>query len=55
MNVIDFNNLERDAGGKPLHAFPHPALARDPGKWKPVFEQDNARTPGAAAGSIQRS
>ena len=27
MNVIDFNILERDAGGKPLHTFPHPALA----------------------------
>jgi hypothetical protein len=22
-----FNKLERDAGGKPLHTFPHPALA----------------------------
>jgi inorganic triphosphatase YgiF len=27
LNVIDSNNLERDAGGKPLHTFPHPALA----------------------------
>jgi hypothetical protein len=27
MNVIDSNILERDAGGKPLHTFPHPALA----------------------------
>jgi pimeloyl-ACP methyl ester carboxylesterase len=27
MNVIDTNILERDAGGKPLHTFPHPALA----------------------------
>lgn len=26
MNVIDSKNLERDAGGKPLHSFPHPAL-----------------------------
>jgi hypothetical protein len=26
MNVIDSNILERDAGGKPLHTFPHPAL-----------------------------
>ena len=25
MNVIDSNILERDAGGKPLHTFPHPA------------------------------
>jgi hypothetical protein len=25
MNVIDSDILERDAGGKPLHAFPHPA------------------------------
>ncbi|MBN8958165.1 MAG: hypothetical protein J0H17_16600, partial [Rhizobiales bacterium] len=24
--VIDSNILERDAGGKPLHTFPHPAL-----------------------------
>ncbi|MGD9845986.1 MAG: hypothetical protein AB7O60_02200 [Variibacter sp.] len=30
MNVIDSHNLERDAGGKPLHTFPHPALAHDP-------------------------
>ncbi|MGD9843916.1 MAG: phosphatase PAP2 family protein [Variibacter sp.] len=27
MNVIDFHNLERDAGGKPLRTFPHPAPA----------------------------
>ena len=27
MNVINSNILERDAGGKPLHTFPHPALA----------------------------
>ncbi len=27
MNVIDSKNLERDAGGKPVAAFPHPALA----------------------------
>jgi hypothetical protein len=27
MNVIDSHILERDAGGKPLHTFPHPALA----------------------------
>ncbi|WP_347263497.1 hypothetical protein [Nitrobacter sp.] len=33
MNVIDFNILERDAGGKPLHTFPHPALERRPVKW----------------------
>jgi hypothetical protein len=26
MNVIDSNILERDAGGKPHHTFPHPAL-----------------------------
>jgi uncharacterized membrane protein YhaH (DUF805 family) len=26
MNVIDSNILERDASGKPLHTFPHPAL-----------------------------
>jgi hypothetical protein len=25
MNVIYSNILERDAGGKPLHTFPHPA------------------------------
>ncbi len=29
MNVIDSNNLERDAGGKPLRTFPHPALAHE--------------------------
>jgi hypothetical protein len=28
MNVIDSNILERDAGGKPLHTFPHPTLGR---------------------------
>ncbi|MGP0057688.1 MAG: hypothetical protein ACLPID_00155 [Beijerinckiaceae bacterium] len=27
MNVIDSNSLERDAGGKPVPTFPHPALA----------------------------
>jgi hypothetical protein len=27
MNVIDSHNLERDAGGKPVPTFPHPALA----------------------------
>ncbi len=26
-NVIDSNDLERDAGGKPVPTFPHPALA----------------------------
>ena len=26
MNVIDFKSLERDAGGKPVSTFPHPAL-----------------------------
>jgi hypothetical protein len=26
-NVIDSNKLERDAGGKPVRTFPHPALA----------------------------
>jgi hypothetical protein len=27
MNVIDSKSLERDAGGKPVSTFPHPALA----------------------------
>jgi hypothetical protein len=27
MNVIDSNGLERDAGGKPVSTFLHPALA----------------------------
>ncbi len=27
MSVIDFKNVERDAGGKPVSTFPHPALA----------------------------
>jgi hypothetical protein len=27
MNVIDSNNLERDAGEKPVPTFSHPALA----------------------------
>ncbi len=26
MNVIDSNSLERNAGGKPVSTFPHPAL-----------------------------
>ncbi len=26
-NAIDSQEIERDAGGKPLHTFPHPALA----------------------------
>jgi hypothetical protein len=26
MNVIDYKSLERDAGGKPVSPFPHPAL-----------------------------
>jgi hypothetical protein len=26
MTMIDSNILERDAGGKPLRTFPHPAL-----------------------------
>jgi hypothetical protein len=29
MNVIDSNNLERDAGEKPVPTFPHPVLGRD--------------------------
>jgi DNA-3-methyladenine glycosylase len=43
-----FNKLERDAGGKPLHSFPHPALKR---------LHDLARGPGrlAAALRINRS
>jgi hypothetical protein len=28
MNVIDSKSLERDAGGKPVSTFPHPALSR---------------------------
>ncbi|QBR70880.1 hypothetical protein CU048_05850 [Beijerinckiaceae bacterium] len=27
VNVIDSKSLERDAGGKPVSTFPHPALA----------------------------
>jgi hypothetical protein len=27
MNVIESKSLERDAGGKPVSTFPHPALA----------------------------
>lgn len=26
-DTIDFKKIERDAGGKPLRTFPHPALA----------------------------
>ncbi|MGE0522002.1 MAG: hypothetical protein AB7O60_03075, partial [Variibacter sp.] len=28
MNVIDSHNLERVAGGKPLHTLPHPDFAK---------------------------
>jgi hypothetical protein len=27
INLIDSKSLERDAGGKPVSTFPHPALA----------------------------
>jgi hypothetical protein len=27
-NVIDAKRLKRDAGGKPLRTFPHPAFGR---------------------------
>jgi len=37
MNVIDSKGLERDAGGKPVSAFPHPALG-DPLLGVPVGE-----------------
>ena len=43
MNVIDFPILERDAGGKPLHTFPHPAPARIPQKWIPVLRSEYAQ------------
>ncbi len=33
MNVIDSNTLERDAGGKPVPTFPHPALDHPAFKW----------------------
>jgi hypothetical protein len=29
MNVIDSKSLERDAGGKPVSTFPHPALGEN--------------------------
>ncbi len=32
MNVIDSNSLERDAGGKPVPTFPHPALGVEAAK-----------------------
>jgi hypothetical protein len=31
MDVIDSKMLARDAGGKPVATFPHPALERFPG------------------------
>jgi hypothetical protein len=34
INVIDSYKLERDAGGKPVPTFPHPALG-------PVYSQDS--------------
>jgi hypothetical protein len=46
INVIDSNILERDAGGKPLHTFPHPALGsrgpRSGAIWRAVL---NGRNP----------
>jgi len=34
--VIDSNNVERDANGKPLHTFPHPALEYAPIDFEPA-------------------
>ncbi|MGE0753431.1 MAG: hypothetical protein AB7K64_22915, partial [Variibacter sp.] len=36
MNVIDSHSLGRDAGGKPLHAFPRPALGPVPNRDSPA-------------------
>ncbi|HRO00674.1 double-strand break repair helicase AddA [Nitrobacter sp.] len=46
MNVIDSNILERDAGGKPLHTFPHPALEEaEPDAASPVPTASPGATP----------
>jgi hypothetical protein len=39
MSVIGFNKLERDAGGKPVSTFPHPALERFPVTWNHVTDK----------------
>ncbi len=59
MNVIDSKSLERDAGGKPVATFPHPALAQGdlagkavriftgaamPSGFDTVFMQEDCRT-----------
>ena len=36
MTAIYFNRLERDFSGKPLHTFPHPALALRPKRLIPA-------------------
>jgi hypothetical protein len=43
MNVIDSNILERDAGGKPLHTFPHPALRGKTEDCRHAFRADEKR------------
>ncbi|ABE64161.1 hypothetical protein Nham_3431 [Nitrobacter hamburgensis X14] len=43
MNVIDSNILERDAGGKPLHTFPHPALCGKTEDRRHAFRADEKR------------
>jgi hypothetical protein len=57
MNVIDSNILERDAGGKPLHTFPHPALVpRSARRWPIRDRFDTAISPGdPSADQIQVS
>lgn len=43
INAIDSNKTARDAGGKPLHAFPHPALATETAMTKEVAAPDRQR------------
>jgi hypothetical protein len=49
MNVIDSKSLERDAGGKPVSTFPHPALERVPINWNHLIDKDAGQNLGAGA------
>jgi hypothetical protein len=44
MNVIDSMSLERDAGGKPVSTFPHPALERFPIRWTHLIEKESLKS-----------
>jgi hypothetical protein len=41
--MIDSNSFERDAVGKPVSAFPHPALELDPKSCRLFGKEDAAK------------